>query len=420
MVAPEKCIGNVVAVKSSMPHSIGSLMREESIIRSLIGCEELLQCHFGQFTIEKSEFIYNLVMEFAPYAGVVHCDLKPDNILLFPSSKNDAKNQLKIADFGLSKTKEEIINAEYWNFRFRGTPLYMSPESRNPPTSKEMIPTTNEMMYKLAVFEEAPKIPNGVSEDCRDFLSKRFIKNPSQRWTASKLLHHPFLFSPYDSFRVLGAMVPVSRTEGGAGTQILSAIVRKTIQSIKEIVGNHSDADIYVALKETNMDPNEATLKLLNQDPFHEVRRRRDRKKEPRNIGNKGSADPRRHYENVGQGMKSHISSERNVLRRINYSRNTFQSVGAISKTEQFSRTNVTEPSFPGMTVSRPSLNNQYNSRPHQQLARHQRVSQQNKVWKPKSSQKSNSNTPGVIGTPKKAASPPVENSIDIESNAAE
>lgn len=58
-------------------------------------------------------------------------------------------------------------------------------------------------------------------------------------------------------------MVTSSRMEGG--TQILSARVRKTIQSIKEIVGNHSDADIYVALKETNMDPNETAQKLLNQ-----------------------------------------------------------------------------------------------------------------------------------------------------------
>ena len=60
-------------------------------------------------------------------------------------------------------------------------------------------------------------------------------------------------------------MVPGSRTEGGTGTHLLSARVRKTIQSIKEIVGNHSDADIYVALKEANMDPNETTQKLLNQ-----------------------------------------------------------------------------------------------------------------------------------------------------------
>ncbi|RDX65544.1 GBF-interacting protein 1, partial [Mucuna pruriens] len=416
---------------------------------------------------------------------------------------------------------------------------------------------------------------------------------------------------------VLGAMVPGSRTEGGAGTHLLSARVRKTIQSIKEIVGNHSDADIYVALKETNMDPNETTQKLLNQDPFHEVKRRRDRKKETQNVGNNGSADSRRQSENSGQGMKFHTPSEHNV-RRTNYSRNTlpgisrefrvvrdnrvnhiykevkplpqqhstsateqlivntsekgssastnhrssgarnssqaqngpsdsharhskdavlnidrkiasddkdkqgmisnaagrvqpikpndihqnsasvastssavgvyssstdpvhvpspdsrssgvvgairrevgvvgvrrqssdnkvkqsfvpsssyanslvgkdgtsadsFQSVGAVSKTEQFGQTNVTEPSLSGMPVSRPSLNNQYNNRPHQQLVGHQRVSQQNKEWKPKSSQKSNSNSPGVIGTPKKAAvsaSPPAENSGNIESDTAE
>ena len=60
-------------------------------------------------------------------------------------------------------------------------------------------------------------------------------------------------------------MVSGSQIEGGGGTQIISAGVRKTIQSIKEIVGNHSDIDIYWALKETDMDPNETTQKLLNQ-----------------------------------------------------------------------------------------------------------------------------------------------------------
>lgn len=50
-----------------------------------------------------------------------------------------------------------------------------------------------------------------------------------------------------------------------SGTHILSAGVREILESIKEVVGNHSDADIYVALKETNMDPNETAQKLLNQ-----------------------------------------------------------------------------------------------------------------------------------------------------------
>ncbi|KAI4386938.1 hypothetical protein MLD38_004811 [Melastoma candidum] len=69
---------------------------------------------------------------------------------------------------------------------------------------------------------------------------------------------------------------------GGGGTTywVISEKVLNTIRSIKEIVKNHSDDEIYAALKECNMDPNETAQKLLNQDPFHEVKRRRDRKKE--------------------------------------------------------------------------------------------------------------------------------------------
>ncbi|XP_047317166.1 GBF-interacting protein 1-like isoform X2 [Impatiens glandulifera] len=65
--------------------------------------------------------------------------------------------------------------------------------------------------------------------------------------------------------------------------------VRKTIQHIKEITGNHSEDDIYAMLKECSMDPNETTQKLLFQDTFHEVKRRRDRRKE--NVNNKESGE---------------------------------------------------------------------------------------------------------------------------------
>ncbi|XP_022715231.1 uncharacterized protein LOC111274677 isoform X3 [Durio zibethinus] len=99
-------------------------------------------------------------------------------------------------------------------------------------------------------------------------------------------------------------MVSGARIEGD-----YPAPVRKTIQSIKEIVGNHSDNDIYVALKEANMDPNETAQKLLHQDTFHVVRRKRDHKKE--SIGYQGSMDPRKRSENVGQGMKFRTYPER-------------------------------------------------------------------------------------------------------------
>nr|GMC53411.1 GBF-interacting protein 1-like isoform X1 [Ipomoea batatas] len=65
---------------------------------------------------------------------------------------------------------------------------------------------------------------------------------------------------------------------GGARVSI-PANLRKTIQDIKEIAGNHSDEDILAVLKECKMDPNETAQKLLYLDTFHEVKRKRDRRK---------------------------------------------------------------------------------------------------------------------------------------------
>ncbi|CAL9191185.1 unnamed protein product [Musa hybrid cultivar] len=81
---------------------------------------------------------------------------------------------------------------------------------------------------------------------------------------------------------------------GGGSRVSIPAGVRRTIQNIKEIAGNHSDEEIYAMLKDCGMDPNETAQKLLLQgilsplpsssavrfDTFHEVRRKRDKRKE--------------------------------------------------------------------------------------------------------------------------------------------
>lgn len=76
------------------------------------------------------------------------------------------------------------------------------------------------------------------------------------------------------------------------GTQNLSASDQRTIRSIKEVVRNYSDSEIYVALKEANNNADETVQKLLSQEPFHEVRRKRFKKIE--NAGHNGSVETKK------------------------------------------------------------------------------------------------------------------------------
>lgn len=57
--------------------------------------------------------------------GIVHGDIKPDNILVFSSEHGF---QLKITDFGMAKEPGEEAS-ESNEYECRGTPAYMSPES---------------------------------------------------------------------------------------------------------------------------------------------------------------------------------------------------------------------------------------------------------------------------------------------------
>ncbi|KAL5199889.1 hypothetical protein ABZP36_021092 [Zizania latifolia] len=93
--------------------------------------------------------------------------------------------------------------------------------------------------------------------------------------------------------------------------------IQSTIQFIKEVVGGHSDADIYAALRECNMDPNETTQKLLNQDPFHEVKRKRDKKRElGLSAGQKSIADTSAQIEHSSQWTKPYTQRVENDQRR--------------------------------------------------------------------------------------------------------
>ncbi|KAL9319688.1 hypothetical protein ACSQ67_011527 [Phaseolus vulgaris] len=98
---------------------------------------------------------------------------------------------------------------------------------------------------------------------------------------------------------------------GGEHVAAESAVpvaAEKVVRSVKEIV-DCTEHEIYAVLEECDMDVNRAVEKLLSQDTFHEVKSKRERKKE-------GAFNSRARGKNVGlsRGGKTSSSSDCSVV----------------------------------------------------------------------------------------------------------
>ncbi|KAF0927181.1 hypothetical protein E2562_030988 [Oryza meyeriana var. granulata] len=114
---------------------------------------------------------------------------------------------------------------------------------------------------------------------------------------------------------------------GGKGAAVAAGPVpaasRKLVQSLKEIV-NRPEAEIYAALRDCGMDPDEAVSRLLSQDTFQEVKSKRDKKKEVKEIpeprsraaSNAASRGVRGGADRGGRNSSFHSSSIDNVASR--------------------------------------------------------------------------------------------------------
>ncbi|EOA40054.1 hypothetical protein CARUB_v10008748mg [Capsella rubella] len=70
-------------------------------------------------------------------------------------------------------------------------------------------------------------------------------------------------------------------SDGGSSRVSIPHHLRKTLQSIREITGKqHSDEDIFAVYKDSFNDPDETAQKLLFLDTFHEVKSKKEKRKE--------------------------------------------------------------------------------------------------------------------------------------------
>ncbi|KAK1370544.1 Protein kinase domain-containing protein [Heracleum sosnowskyi] len=252
-----------VAVKSAPRNQSWSLQQEKKILHELRGCPHIVHCFENDDfeSIEDGTEYYNLVLEYddsgslgqllrrdgcitefeaSLYAymllkglshvrkkGYVHCDIKPDNILIFDNIpkkyKGAVKYNLKIADFGLTKKAGErsyrVVGSEN---KHRGTLLYGSPESVVFGVHEAQMDiwalgcTVLEMIFgngglwscsydaqclaqMIAYYYVDDRISfilpvfNNLSANARDFVARCLRRNFQDRWTADQLLQHPFI-----------------------------------------------------------------------------------------------------------------------------------------------------------------------------------------------------------------------------------
>ncbi|KAH0695591.1 hypothetical protein KY284_015645 [Solanum tuberosum] len=117
---PSPMIPSLIAIKSCMLNCSPSLRNEREFLRVFEDCPQIIRCFGFNVTYEDDLYLYNLPLKFASTGsladrlslihkkGIIHCDIKPQNILLTTDDGDDGMAEVaKIADFGLSITLEQ-------------------------------------------------------------------------------------------------------------------------------------------------------------------------------------------------------------------------------------------------------------------------------------------------------------------------
>ncbi|PIA28588.1 hypothetical protein AQUCO_06800034v1 [Aquilegia coerulea] len=143
---------------------------------------------------------------------IVHRDIKPSNLLI------NSRKQVKIADFGVSRILAQTMDPCNSSV---GTIAYMSPERINTDLNHGVYDGYAGDIWSLGVsilefylgkfpfavgrqgdwaslmcaicISPPPEAPPTASREFRNFLSCCLQREPAKRWTASKLLLHPFI-----------------------------------------------------------------------------------------------------------------------------------------------------------------------------------------------------------------------------------
>jgi serine/threonine-protein kinase len=121
-------------------------------------------------------------------AGVVHRDLKPDNIML---CQGDLGEQVKLLDFGIAKVSGSSLTA---TGQMVGTPHYMAPEQIT--ASKELSATVDIYAMGVLLYEALTGDPPYLAEHHIDLFRMHLMQTPKA--LAERFPEAPYL-APFDA-----------------------------------------------------------------------------------------------------------------------------------------------------------------------------------------------------------------------------
>lgn len=147
-------------------------------------------------------------MNYCHKRGVIHRDMKPENLLL---DKDESNPKIKIIDFG---TATKFKPGEWLSQKF-GTPYYIAPEVLKkkynekcdiwscgvilyillcgyPPFNGQNDKQIIENVLKGKFTLDEPEW-DSISPEAKDFVSKLLIYDPSARISAEGALQHPWI-----------------------------------------------------------------------------------------------------------------------------------------------------------------------------------------------------------------------------------
>ncbi|KAJ3185440.1 hypothetical protein HDU87_000061 [Geranomyces variabilis] len=215
---------------------------------------------------EARKFFHEVVsaLKYCHERNIVHRDLKAENLLL------DSDMHIKISDFGLSN----IFDKRKQLTTCCGSPVYSAPEliEGRKYVGPEIdswslgvnlyamvvgdLPFAEKELKKLyeRILSGKYQVPDYVSPECRDLISKLLVLNPAKRYTSAQVLEHPWMLSMSQA-----PSLAWEENENGArvsGTTHSPAYVRP--QKLPEL-----DIDILQHMTMLNYDPEVAKQDIL-------------------------------------------------------------------------------------------------------------------------------------------------------------